>query len=88
MVRNAVIRWYKRHAEEKLSEKAERYSKLMGVQPKFIGIKTFKSRWGSCLKNGHIDFNWPVMMTPNRVVDYVVVHELCYLTHYDHSTLF
>ncbi|MBR9883418.1 MAG: M48 family metallopeptidase [Oceanospirillales bacterium] len=88
MARNAVIRWYKRHAEEKLSEKAERYAKLMGVQPKSIGIKTFKSRWGSCLKNGHIDFNWLVMMAPNRVVDYVVVHELCHLTHYDHSTLF
>ncbi|WP_417667172.1 M48 family metallopeptidase [Pseudidiomarina sp.] len=88
MVRNAIIRWYKRHAEEKLSEKAERYANLMGVQPKSIGIKTFKSRWGSCLKNGHIDFNWLVMMAPNRVVDYVVIHEICHLTHYDHSTLF
>jgi hypothetical protein len=88
MVRNAVIRWYKRHAQEKLTEKAERYAKLMGVMPKSIGIKTFKSRWGSCLKNGHIDFNWLVMMAPNRVVDYVVIHELCHLTHYDHSPLF
>lgn len=88
MVRNSVIRWYKRHAEEKLSEKVARYSKLMGVEPKSIGIKTFKSRWGSCLKSGHIDFNWLVMMAPNRVVDYVVIHELCHLRHYNHSSSF
>lgn len=88
MIRNAVVRWYRRHAETKLTDKVKRFAHMMDVNPKSVGIKEFKSRWGSCLKSGHIDFNWKIIMSPNRMVDYVVVHELCHLTHFDHSSQF
>jgi hypothetical protein len=35
-----------------------------------------------------VDFNWKIIMAPNRVVDYVVVHELCHLKQHDHSPQF
>jgi len=60
----------------------------MGVTPSSVGIKSFKSRWGSCHVNGDIVFNWKIVMAPNRIVDYVVVHELCHLKHHDHSPKF
>jgi len=88
MIRNALVRWYKRHAELKLFEKAKRYADIVGVEPTAIGIKTFKSRWGSCSAKGKIDYNWRIVMAPHRMVDYVVVHELCHLKHHDHSTKF
>lgn len=88
MVRNALVRWYKHHAETKLLEKTDRYSEIVGVEPAGMGIKTFKSRWGSCSVKDKIDFNWKVIMAPNRIVDYVVVHELCHLKHHDHSPQF
>ncbi len=88
MVRNALIRWYRKHAEVKLREKAERYAKVVGVEPRSIGIQTFKSRWGSCSAKGDLLFNWKVIMAPNSVCDYVVVHELCHLIHHDHSANF
>jgi len=88
MVRNALVRWYKRHAQIKLQEKAYRYTKVVGVDAGRIGIKTFKSRWGSCSAKGRIDFNWKIVMAPNRIVDYVVVHELCHLKQHDHSPKF
>jgi len=88
MTRNALIRWFKHNAERKLKEKVERYAPIIGVAPKAIGIKSFKSRWGSCSATGKIDFNWKIITAPNRIVDYVVVHELCHLKHHDHSAKF
>lgn len=85
MVRNALVRWYKRQAEQKLKEKVKRYAPLVGVEPTSVNIKTFKSRWGSCTTQGALEFNWRIMLAPNRRVDYVVLHELCHLIHHDHS---
>lgn len=86
--RGALIRWYKRNAKRKFDEKAKRYAKIVGVKPRTTSIKPFKSRWGSCSAEGDVDFNWVVVMAPNRIVDYIVVHELCHLLHHDHSPKF
>lgn len=88
MVRNAVVRWYKRQAEQKLKEKVARFAPLVGVKPSAVGIRSFKSRWGSCTVHGKLEFNWQITMAPNRMVDYVVIHELCHLLHHDHSSAF
>ena len=87
-IRNALIHWYKEKAEAKLTEKVSRYIDVIGVTPKSIGIKSYKSRWGSCSAKGKIDFNWKIIMAPNRIVDYVVAHELCHLKQHDHSPKF
>jgi predicted metal-dependent hydrolase len=86
--RGALIRWYKRNAKRKFDEKVERYAKIVDVKPRTTSIKSFKSRWGSFSTEGDLDFNWVVVMAPNRIVDYIVVHELCHLIHMDHSFKF
>lgn len=88
LIRNALVRWYKRQAEQKIREKVTRYAPLVGVKPSSVNIKTFKARWGSCTAKGGLEFNWKIMMATNRMVDYVVVHELCHLIHHDHSPEF
>lgn len=88
MIRNALVRWYKRQAEQKLRQKVTRYAPKVGVEPAGVGIKSFKARWGSCTARGKLEFNWKIMMAPNRKVDYVVIHELCHLIHHDHSPEF
>jgi predicted metal-dependent hydrolase len=84
-VRDALTDWYRAHAGVKIRQKAERYAPVIGVQPASVGIKTFKSRWGSCHLSGDILYNWKIVIAPNRIVDYVVVHELCHLKQHDHS---
>ena len=85
MVRNALVRWYQGQATHKLIEKTNRYAEQIAVKPTAINIKTYKSRWGNCNSKGHIDYNWKIVMAPHWVVDYVVVHELCHLKHFNHS---
>lgn len=88
MIRNAIVRWYKRQAEHKLREKVTRFAPLVGVKPTGVNVRSFKSRWGSCTAKGELEFNWLIMLAPNRMVDYVVIHELCHLIHHDHSPNF
>jgi predicted metal-dependent hydrolase len=88
LIQDSLLSWYKQHAELKFNEKAKRYSKMMNVKFNSVGLKDYKSRWGSCSVEGDITFNWKVIMAPNRIVDYVVVHELCHLIHHDHSAKF
>lgn len=88
MVKRLLTQWYKTRAEIKLQAKAKRFAALLGVTYQRVGIKDYKSRWGNCTAKGEIDFNWLIMMAPNHIVDYVVVHELCHLIHFDHSPAF
>lgn len=87
-IKNIIQGWYKVHAEQKLIEKVERYAKIIGVTPSSINVKTFKARWGSCSIRGTIQFNWKIIMAPNRIVDYVVIHELCHIKQHNHSPKF
>ncbi|MDP2503070.1 hypothetical protein BCT47_20295 [Vibrio splendidus] len=87
-IRRALTNWYKRHADKKIREKVRRYESQVGVETGVVRTKEFKSRWGSCTPYGDLEFNWVIVMAPNRVVDYVVVHELCHLIHHDHSPQF
>lgn len=61
------------------------YSKVIGVSYNNIRIKEQKTRWGSCSKKSNLNFNWKLIMAPEWVLDYVVIHELCHLKHLNHS---
>jgi hypothetical protein len=87
-VQNALTEWYRVHALEKLRHKVERYAKVVRVAPSSVSIKTFQGRWGSCSTKGKMEYNWKIIIAPNRIVDYVVVHELCHLHHHNHSPEF
>ena len=77
--------WYRSRARERLSEKAIRYARQIGVTPEGISVRNFRSRWGSCNKTGYMVFNWNIIKAPHVIVDYVVIHELCHLIYPNHS---
>ena len=81
-------KWYRRQAEQLLSEKAALYAERLGVSFADIRIKDQRSRWGSCSSKKNLNFNWRIIMAPEPVCDYVVIHEICHLLHMDHSREF
>ncbi|GAV19812.1 hypothetical protein MMIC_P0770 [Mariprofundus micogutta] len=84
-LRRQLTRWYRQQAEITFTQRSRIISELIGKQAKSIGIKAYKSRWGSCHADGRIYYNWRLIMAPEWVIDYVVVHELCHLIHHNHS---
>ncbi|MEL6912460.1 MAG: M48 family metallopeptidase [Cyanobacteria bacterium J06555_3] len=51
-------------------------------------IKDLGYRWGSCGTKGVLNFHFRCMTAPLRVIDYVVVHELCHLHYRNHRDAF
>ena len=84
----AIGRWYRREARSRLSEATAREAEALGVRPGRISIRDPRTRWGSCSAAGAISFSWRLVICPPRVLDYVVVHELCHLRVHNHSSAF
>ena len=84
-IQASLTDWYTSHALAKLEEKTGRYAKTLNVEPSSVTVKDYKSRWGSCSTSGDITYNWRIIMAPHRIVDYVVIHELCHLVEHNHS---
>ena len=53
-----------------------------------ISIRNQRWRWGSCSRTGHICLNWRLVTMPERVRDYVLIHELMHLKRMDPSPKF
>lgn len=90
-VRMLVIEWYRARASEQFAAElgAWRYhlSWLNGRVPDWRH-RFMRSQWGSCSRTGRISLNTHLVKTPPRLVEYVVLHELCHLRHYDHGRRF
>ncbi len=57
----------------------------LGLTVSRVSIRNQRSRWGSCGREGHITLNWRLVLMPEAVRDYVLVHELMHLRRLDHS---
>ena len=58
---------------------------LHGLQVARVSVRNQRTRWGSCGRDGHITLNWRLVVMPDAVRDYVMVHELMHLRRMDHS---
>ncbi len=87
-IKSFLKSWYISKARELLEQRIRLYSSEIGVFPKRTAIKEQKTRWGSCSTKGNINLNWKLIMSPLKVIDYVVIHELCHMKEMNHSKKF
>lgn len=59
-----------------------------GFEVTGVKIRKMKTRWGSCTVKNSINLNSWLMMLPDHLVDYVILHELTHTRHRDHSKKF
>ena len=83
-----LLTWCCEQANRQLPERVEAQTVRMGETIAAIHIKNYRARWGSCTRQRVIQLNWKLIFCPSPVIDYVVVHELCHLRHFNHSPAF
>ncbi len=82
------VRLLTTRAKRIIPSRVRYYADLMGLEYGNITIRMQKTRWGSCSSKGNLNFNCLLMRTPDEIIDYVVVHELCHLKEMNHSKRF
>lgn len=82
--------WLKQEAQFYITPRCLELAEKMAVNQKIqaINFRKTKSKWGHCTSEGKLQFNWLLIMAPTDVIDYVIIHELCHLTHMNHSPAF
>lgn len=78
----------KKRARAAIAEKCRFYAAWMGVTYGTISIREQKTRWGSCSSKGNLNFNWKLILMPEEILDYVVVHELAHRREMNHGPAF
>ncbi|GGO75565.1 hypothetical protein GCM10011348_00650 [Marinobacterium nitratireducens] len=80
--------WLQARAREVLPERLQQLSRETGLVPTGVSVRGFRRRWGSCDNRGGIALNWRLILAEPQAADYVLIHELCHLRHFDHSPRF
>jgi len=79
------IAFLRKKAKEIIPEKVKYYSQIMHLEPNSVKITSAKKRYGSCSGRNNLNFSLYLMDKDERLIDYVVVHELAHIKHHNHS---
>jgi hypothetical protein len=85
LIGNRLKLWYQQQAQVYFPRRLACWNHRMGLHHTDLKIRPYKSRWGSCNNRGKLTLNTLLIMAPPAVIDYVIIHELCHLTHLNHS---
>jgi len=87
-VRGLLEAWYRQQAREILPQRMQPLACKLGVEYGRVSIRAQRTRWGSCSPSGAINLNWRLLLLPQQLCDYVLVHELSHLREMNHSARF
>ena len=86
--RAALERFYRRAARAEIGARLDDATEVVGTTYSGLHIRSQRTRWASCSPGGLMSFNWRLLLAPERVLEYVVWHEVCHLEIADHSRAF
>ena len=79
---------YQASARSLVLSKLQHFNQLYRFHYGRVAIKNQRTRWGSCSAKKNLNFNYRLIFLPTKLVDYLIVHELCHLAELNHSPKF
>jgi len=75
-------------AKKRLTERLRRLSEKYGFACGRASVRNQKTRWGSCSHRNTISLNMKLVVLPEELQDYVILHELVHTRIHNHSRRF
>lgn len=82
-----VRRWFLAESSTYVVKKVAELSPNLGVRASRVDVREI-GKWGYCTRGGRLSFSWQLAALPERLREYVVLHELTHLVHFNHSWAF
>ena len=83
-IRELVRRLYLKESSAYVVRRTGELAPSLGVKPKRVDVREI-GKWGYCTRDGRLSFSWQLAALPDRLRDYVVLHELVHLVHFNHG---
>jgi len=80
--------WYSDHLKNKLTGRLKFIVEQLNIDCPEFRVMELGYRWGSCSKEGTLNFNWKIAMAPMGVIDYVIIHEIAHIKEPTHNERF
>ena len=80
--------WYSEHLKKKLYTRLKLFEHKLAMNLPDFRVMELGYRWGSCSREGNLNFNWKIAMAPVGVIDYIIAHELAHLKEHTHNDRF
>ena len=87
-IRAQALKFLSAMALSRIRSRIEHYQPRTGGTVNRVTVRAQRSRWGSCSSKNNLNFNWKLILAPPQCLDYVVIHELCHLSEFNHSPRF
>ena len=78
----------RKRASQELPPQLLGLAKVHDITVTRVSIRNQRSRWGACSAAGSITLNWRLILVPDFVRDYVMIHELMHRRELNHSKRF
>ena len=88
LVPRQVSGWLRAEARRLLVPRSEEAAARIGRPVARVTVRDTRSRWGSCSSAGALSYSWRLILAPEPVLDYVVVHEVAHLRELNHGPRF
>ena len=88
LINKGVTEALRREARELLPSMVETVSRRTGLNYRSVAIRATRSKWGSCSSRNDLSLSAYLMLLPDHLIEYIIVHELCHTVHRNHSAEF
>lgn len=86
-LRELVRRWFLQESSAYVVRRVDELAPRLGVKPSKVDVREI-GKWGYCTRGGRLSFSWQLAALPERLREYVVLHELTHLAEFNHSRAF